>query len=351
MTFPTISVVTCSYNSDLTMLRRALASLKGKRYPPEKLEHIVMDGGSTNGSLELFRQRGTHVEVRRDLLAKPQARMSLGIARSLGELVLILEPDNILPDSHWLRQMVKPFQDHAGVVGAFSMYNSYDETMPLLTKYCALIGANDPTIYYLNKSEKLPRFARHYTKGEILLEAEDYCIVRFNHETLPTLGDNGHMVRRSIIQKVNTNPETFIHVDAFAKLLALGHGTYAAVKNSVVHYTGTNIFRFMQGRVTIKEKFYNRKKDKRSYFVFDPHSSRDRLNLLRFIVFSLTFIEPLLLSFIGFLAVREAAWFLHPVVCFVAVLSYTWSELVIRLNAMMVRLRRVPRDQRPYGIS
>ncbi|MFZ5845320.1 MAG: glycosyltransferase [Patescibacteria group bacterium] len=341
MNSPTISIVTCSYNTDLNILRKSLLSLKRQKYPQAKLQHIVMDGGSTNGSSNLFKLFRSTVVVRPDLLTKPQVRMSLGIAQATGELVLLLEPDNILPNSNWLQQMIKPFQDNERVVGAFSIYNSYDKTMPLLTKYCALIGANDPTLYYLNKLEKLPRFKKYYDKGEILCETKDYYLVKFDHENLPTLGDNGHIVRRSLIQKVNRNPEKFIHTDVFVELLEQGYDTYGVVKNSIIHYTGLNILHLFERRTDIKEKFYNARRRERKYLVFNPGWPKDWVNLFRFVIFSLTFVQPLMVSLRGLLVVPERAWFLHPVVCFIAVLSYTQSELGLRLAQVKSKLKKL----------
>jgi glycosyltransferase involved in cell wall biosynthesis len=53
-TLPKISIVTPSFNSIHTT-RATLASAAQQDYP--KVEHIVMDGGSTDGTLEILAQR------------------------------------------------------------------------------------------------------------------------------------------------------------------------------------------------------------------------------------------------------------------------------------------------------
>jgi len=51
--FPKVTVVTINFN-DAPLLRRTMRSVLAQQYP--NLEYIVVDGGSTDGSLELIRQ-------------------------------------------------------------------------------------------------------------------------------------------------------------------------------------------------------------------------------------------------------------------------------------------------------
>lgn len=322
----TISIVTCSLNSECRLFEKVLRAVRRQNYDHTLIEHIVMDGGSSNGSDSLASKYGCRVLRLPEYKYKALARMGTGIKIARGDIILFLEPDNIIPTGNWLTQMVAPFSV-SSVVGTYSMYNGFEHGMPALTRYTALIGVNDPTVYYLNKSEKLPRFETKYHLGHITKETDDYLVVRFSKDDLPVLGDNGHMVRRRIIEKVNKQPERFLHTDAFAQLLTMGYDTYGVVKNEIIHYTGSNISDFVRRRSVYKKRHYDAYRGTRHYYVFDSHSSRDRIRLSLFILYSITFIQPLLVAFRGFLAIPDPAWFLHPIVCFVSVLSYTRSEL------------------------
>ena len=52
-TFPKISVVTTTYN-DIENLKRILAEVKKQTYP--NIEHIIVDGGSTDGTVDLLKE-------------------------------------------------------------------------------------------------------------------------------------------------------------------------------------------------------------------------------------------------------------------------------------------------------
>lgn len=324
---PTISIVTCCYNPDLKIFKKSLESVSNQIYPKKHIEHIVMDGGSTNGADALAREFGCAVVSMPELLHAALTRMSLGIKKSRNDIILLLEPDNILQGKNWLRQMVQPFIDDPSITGTFSIYNGYEKNMPILTKYYALLGANDPTLYYLKKSEKLSRIDAEYTLGKIIAKKNNYYKVRFDRTNLPTLGDNGHMVRRNLINKVIKDPSKFLHTDAFFKLLKLGHTDYGVVNNSIIHYAGGSILQNLYKRVSYKNKFYRSKNYPRVYYVFSYKSKSDILNLLKFIFFSITFIQPIYMSFKGYVKTGERAWFIHPIMCIGCIFFYAVSEL------------------------
>jgi len=326
MKYPTITIVTLSLNPDECLWKKSLKSITYQNYPKDHIEHLVMDGGSIPQKLTIAKEFGCNIVSMPKFRNLGEARKGYGIQMAKGDLVVFIETDNILPDPDWFIEMVRPFQKRNDICAAFSMYHSYEKDMPALTKYSALIGINDPTVYYLGKSEKLPRFETAYDKGTILEDNAAFTVVRFQKNNLPVLGDNGHMVRRNIINKVNSNPNRFVHTDAFMNLLSKGFDTYGVVKNSVIHYTGSSIYEFYRKRLMYKKTYGAESVGKRSYLVYNPKSADDVRRLLLFIVYSLTWIQPIYTSMKGYVKIHEPAWFLHPVMCFLATMSYGISE-------------------------
>ncbi len=332
---PFISIVTNTYNPDPVLFKEVLKALAIQTYPKKLVEHLVIDGGSTNETVKLARSFKCRVVVRADLKEQEQMRSSMGFKMAKGKIIAVIQSDNIVTSKNWLLKMVQPFIDNPDVFCAFSQKNSYRKNMDVLTRYCALFGVNDPTIYYLNKTEKLRMDETKYNKGTILEERKDYYIVKFDRSNLPPLGDNGHMFLKSAIRKVAKDTKNYMHTDAFGALLDMGYDTVGVVKNSIIHAQKPNIIKTIKRRVELKEKFYDTYRGKRKYLVYDPGSVRDRINLVKYIIFSLTIVIPLLESIRGYMRIRDKAWFLHPLMCLLMVVGFGVSEIKHSFNKLL----------------
>ncbi|MEK7577104.1 MAG: glycosyltransferase family 2 protein [Patescibacteria group bacterium] len=334
---PTVSIVTGTYNSDLAIFSNVLDSLKSQTYSKYIIEHIIMDGGSTNAIASLARKYGCTVIVRPDLRDKEQYRFSLGLKKAKGDLVLILESDNIPVGENWLACLVEPMIKE-DIFCSYPMHNDYRDDMSFLTKYTALIGSPDPTLYYLQKSDKEPIVNDLYTKGYVIRKSARYSVVRFNSDNTPTLGDNGFLINRSILNEAIKKQRSYIHVDAFQDIVQRGHNTVAVIHNSIIHVMGNNILLHIKRRVAIKQLFTDEKSAERTYHVMDWTSSRDRWNLFKYVIYSLTFVEPIIFSIRGYVKRRDVAWFLHPIMCFLMVIAYGYSEIEFHGKKLFKRL-------------
>lgn len=106
---PSISIVTPSYNQ-AAFLPRTLASVAAQDYPA--LEHIVVDGGSTDDSVSILREwsdRLAHWESGKD--NGPAHAVNKGFARATGEILSWLSSDDMLADGA-LDIVGRAFRDH-----------------------------------------------------------------------------------------------------------------------------------------------------------------------------------------------------------------------------------------------
>jgi len=118
---PHLSVVIPTYNSANT-LPLCLESIAAQDYPEDNIEIIIADGGSTDSTLEIA-QKYTD-KIYPNPLKTGEAGKAVGIKHSKGEIIALIDSDNILPSRDWLSRMTEPFQDR-GIAGIEPLYYTY----------------------------------------------------------------------------------------------------------------------------------------------------------------------------------------------------------------------------------
>src|SRR3989344_4513746 len=93
---PSVSIVSCTYNTNLSLFKQVLEALKMQNYPKSLIEHIVMDAGSENGTIKLAKKFGCKVYVHPELRGEEQVRASLGFKKAKGKIILIIQSDNLV---------------------------------------------------------------------------------------------------------------------------------------------------------------------------------------------------------------------------------------------------------------
>jgi glycosyltransferase involved in cell wall biosynthesis len=92
-TYPVISIVTPSFNQR-EFIERTITSITNQLYP--KLEYIVQDGGSTDGTVEFLRQYGDALRWRSEPDGGQADALNRGFANASGEIMAWLNSDDIL---------------------------------------------------------------------------------------------------------------------------------------------------------------------------------------------------------------------------------------------------------------
>lgn len=103
-----VSVITVCFNS-ATTLRDTLISVAAQTHPD--VEHIIIDGASTDDTLDVIRQHGAHVAK---LVSEPDKgiydAMNKGVQLATGDLVAFLNSDDIYADERVLRDVVEVYE-------------------------------------------------------------------------------------------------------------------------------------------------------------------------------------------------------------------------------------------------
>jgi glycosyltransferase involved in cell wall biosynthesis len=110
MSSPLISVITVSYNSAAT-ISDTIDSVLGQTYPD--IEYIVIDGASTDGTIEIVRSYGLKISK---FLSEPDKgiydAINKGIAISTGDIVGIVNSDDVFFDRQVIGKVAVSFSEN-----------------------------------------------------------------------------------------------------------------------------------------------------------------------------------------------------------------------------------------------
>ena len=121
---PMISVVIPARNEEDT-LSKCLDSLEGLDYPKDRLEIIIIDDGSTDGTSKIL--KGYTVERIGTSGVGPSEARNIGVKKARGEFVVFTDADCIV-HKEWLNGLLKGFVDDAVVGTGGRQESPADET-------------------------------------------------------------------------------------------------------------------------------------------------------------------------------------------------------------------------------
>jgi glycosyltransferase involved in cell wall biosynthesis len=113
---PSVSVVVPVYNGEETIVE-CLDSLLALQYPEDRVELVVVDNGSRDGTVRLLRRYGDCVTRLAESKRGPAAARNAGLRAAGGDVVAFTDADcRVDPD--WLAAIVAPLEDpRVGIVG------------------------------------------------------------------------------------------------------------------------------------------------------------------------------------------------------------------------------------------
>ncbi len=324
---PTISVVIATFNSSRT-IELCLRSIRTQQYPQNNIEIILADGGSKDTTRKIAQSYNVRwVDVDSDK-QNAEYNKSIGISQARNEILAMIDHDNVLPHKRWFTHMIRPFLEQKQVIGVETLRYHYDPDTTLIDRYFALFGAGDPLVWYLGKADRLSYIFDRYSLSGKAEDCGDYYLVQFTAENMPTIGANGFLVRRKeLMMYAQTSPGLYFDMDVNIDLIKKGYSTYAFVKDSILHLTGYGSVGYFLKRRMLFISQYHRGIDKsldkkiRRYGIL---SNKGIVQLGISIVICGTIIIPFIDSLRGYRKIRDAAWFLHPLLCFSFVIIYSW---------------------------
>lgn len=311
-----VSIVIPTLNSART-LSHCLDSIVSQDFPRRNFEIIVADAGSSDDTRAIAQSKGVDSIVANPLKTG-EAGKAEGIRASSGEILVLIDSDNVLDSPSWLSLILAPFDDPS-IFAAEPMEYTVRKIDPPLVRYFAMLGMSDPLCLFLGNYDRTSMITGRWTGIDLPFEdRKSYLKLTLNSDSLPTIGANGFAIRRSVLKDVIWHPY-FFDIDIVHQAVLAGHINVAKVRNGVVHLycqTLTHFARKQKRR--INDYLFFTRSSQRTY----PWKKRRTSGLIRFCLSCLIVVPLLVQMTIGFLRRPDPAWLYHVPVCWITLWTY-----------------------------
>ena len=313
-----------------SVLENCLESIKKQNYPTEKIEIIVADGGSTDGTVEMAKKYGAVVVENK--LKTGEAGKAAALRAAGGEFVALIDSDNILPDGEWLNQMIEPLLKHAEAVGSEPWKYIWRKEDGFIDRHCALIGMNDPFVMFLGNYDRVNLLTGKWT--EVEHDEEDmggYLLLGLDKRGVPTIGANGTVFRTGFL-KGRVKGDYLFDIDIIAsEIKEKGSVKFIKVKNGIIHtFCGSDIGKFARKqRRRVKDYLFHLNKKGGREFGWGEMDLGGKKSggMVRFVLYTLLVVPVVGQAIVGFLKKADFAWFFHPVACWITLWEYGWGRI------------------------
>ena len=333
MKYPKVSAIMPTYNGERT-IRECLELFLSQDYPKEQIELIIMDGGSTDKTLGIIKGFETkYPKIIRRFHNPKQYKVGKGMGMDLasqkakGELLFLIDQDNLMFQKNSLRKMVEiliKYKELSGVQAQMSV----PEKGSILDKYIGATGIEDPfAIPYSLKSQIIlnPKKFKFNNRGQFFL-------YKVNKDNFSYAGDNGYLTRKKDFFEVNGYTQD---IDNFYRM-ALSKKIYkiAIPKNiKIYHKTSTQLKHFFKKRGFYLRFYILKNYEERNFYWINFKKNTFKQNL-KFIknIFSNLLIIPLLFQGIK-MAIKQKRlfWLIHPIISFLITIEYIYSFFIARI--------------------
>lgn len=305
---PTVSIILPTYNAEKD-IQNCLASIKMQDYPKEKLEVIIIDGGSRDKTLEIV---GKFKAFPTKILFNPfrdcDQGKSIGLHQAKGEIIALIDADNELSSPQWFKEMIKPLKKDEALFGAESPWLIRKDD-PLINQYETLLQVADP-------------LARRFHPKMEIIDKGDYVVYKAKLGDTPVIGANGFLWRRKVIDSVGGYENRFEEVNFIARVIEGGYFSYAKVKNvGIYHYYCTSIFNYIKKRLKIGRKFLGRKERRQRTWV----DSASKYGFLGAVLYNISLVGPLTEAVREYRKSKNVAWFYHPFISWLTIMVYAYA--------------------------
>lgn len=307
---PTVSFLIPTLNA-AGILESCLQSIRAQDYPPELIEIILADGGSTDATRSLGLRYGAII------LDNPRRGYDSGkcvaFAGSKGEYLIFVDADNEIVHPDFTRRAVAALEANPQALGFESYYFGSPRMDSLCVYLSELLHISDPVAWMVSVNP---------VKVAATADGVERWTFPGGSLAFP-MGANGFVFRRSDLAHLTAN-DLFEDCTIVLELAQKGRKEWLRIQGQGVHhYVVGGLGDFVRKRRRQTFHFLAQRQEKKmSWTQFKP-TVPGWLACL----YCVSVIGPVYHTLRGLLRTGKAAWLWHLIACPASVIGISWGVL------------------------
>lgn len=304
---PRISVLTPTYNNE-NIIKAFLETLKSQNYPQNKIEILILDGGSTDNTLAIAKKYKVKIRHNPDRLAEPA--ITLGMSLATGDLMIILAVDNFLEDKESLMKIAKTFANKS-IYAAFPKQDSTREDT-IYTKYINTF--TDPYNHFVYGDAANARTFHKIYKTIVHTNIYDvYDYLSCPDQPMIAFAQ-GFVIRGGYRRRKS---DAFDDIRPIMDIIKKKKEIAYMYSVPLYHHTVHSMDHFFR-----KQRWATRNAlEKKKYGIAlrkQELSSAQQFRIKLWPLYALTFLPPLFVGIWNALREKQSIWLFHPIICFLS---------------------------------
>lgn len=292
-TLPKISYCIITYNEEKN-IEGCLKSIFSQNYPKDKLEIILVDDKSTDGTVEIARKYP--VKILYNGKKNADLSVTIGFNAATGEFFNGIGADMQFCDKNWFKNMVKPLIENPDIPVAFTRYYSHPKES-LITKYLNLDSLQRDLVYQT--------FSINFDKV-ITEKKKGYYLCKYSKDKIPPQSHG--LYRVSIIKEVLKKQKIYYDMGNLIQLVNDGYTKFAYVPEpGYYHFHARNIKQLLGKRMRNITRSYLRYSNLESHFKWLDFDKKTDVFKLILLLTATELILPLFL-FSLFRTIKHKNW-------------------------------------------
>ena len=319
-TLPLISIVVPTYNSEET-LPKVLDSIQKQTYPSRRVEVLVIDGGSTDGTLKIAQKYKAKV-----LFNKKQHQVYakyIGQMKAKGKYIMHLDSDEVMEYRKSIEVKINTFLQHENVKAIVPSGHKTPSGVSAVNRIINDFG--DPFSYYMYGFSFNSNFFIKQLKSKFktVFENREVVIIDFQkskHIPGIEMSATGMVIDREYLFKTFPQVKKYPRLISQTFFLYVERGTHVGfTKNDpIIHYSASSWMKYLKKiKSRILNNVYMTEMGKSAFSGRTQYYSNSfAIKKLLFIPYSVTFLLPLTVGINLSISRKSIVFLSYPFLCF-----------------------------------